>query len=75
VGARANLFKHRDGDKNRLACPGRTDAISAGANLPVTIKEIEAQKKTQQAGIMARFVDKIVFDIKTLNQILVMWLV
>jgi hypothetical protein len=51
------------------------DAISAGANLPVTIKEIKAQKQTQQAGIMAKVVDKIVCDIKNLNQILVMWLV
>jgi hypothetical protein len=54
---------------NRHALEGRTQSVL------VPIKEIEAQKKTQQAGIMANFVDKIVFDIKTLNQILVMWLV
>ncbi|PLW21400.1 hypothetical protein PCANC_03861 [Puccinia coronata f. sp. avenae] len=54
VGTRANLFKHRDGNKNRSPCAGRADAISAGATLPVTVKEIEAQKRIQQAGIMTK---------------------
>jgi hypothetical protein len=75
IGTRANIFKHRDGDKNQSPCPGQGDAISSGATLPITVKDFEAQKQVQQAGIMNKFVDKVVFDIKTLNQVLVMWLV
>ncbi|KAA1077734.1 hypothetical protein PGT21_018337 [Puccinia graminis f. sp. tritici] len=68
---RSNLFKHRDGDVSRKPCELRDEAIKNGANLPVTIKEkIEREKN---ASVLTNLADSN-FDNRTLNQILVMWL-
>ncbi|KAA1077565.1 hypothetical protein PGT21_012046 [Puccinia graminis f. sp. tritici] len=68
---RSNLFKHRDGDVSRKPCESRDEAIKNGANLPVTIKEkIEREKN---ASVLKNLADSN-FDNRTLNQILVMWL-
>ncbi|KAA1070194.1 hypothetical protein PGT21_002942 [Puccinia graminis f. sp. tritici] len=68
---RSNLFKHCDGDVLRKPCESRDEAIKNGANLPVTIKEkIEREKN---ASVLTNLADSN-FDNRTLNQILVMWL-
>ncbi|POV97279.1 hypothetical protein PSTT_15153 [Puccinia striiformis] len=72
-----NLYLHRDGSLTRAACPGRYAAIKAGANLPVTLKEEAAAKtkKQSESGIMKKFIQVANFDNRTLNQLLVMWLI
>ncbi|POW02330.1 hypothetical protein PSTT_11874 [Puccinia striiformis] len=74
---RHNLYLHRDGSLTRAACPGRYAAIKAGANLPVTLKEEAAAKtkKQSESGIMKKFIQVANFDNRTLNQLLVMWLI
>ncbi|KAA1092755.1 hypothetical protein PGT21_013027 [Puccinia graminis f. sp. tritici] len=68
---RSNLFKLRDGDFARKPCESRDEAIKNGANLPVTIKEKIKREKNTSA--LTNLVDSN-FDNRTLNQILVMWL-
>ncbi|KAH9454947.1 hypothetical protein Pst134EA_022434 [Puccinia striiformis f. sp. tritici] len=75
-GTRCNLYKHQDGDLTRAACSARNvEAISAGAKLPLTPKEIKDRKMDQQRGAMAQFVQSTAFEAGTFNQILVMWLI
>ncbi|POW11908.1 hypothetical protein PSTT_04916 [Puccinia striiformis] len=61
----------------KSACPGRYAAIKAGANLLVTLKEEAAAKTKKQleSGIMKKFIQVANFDNRTLNQLLVMWLI
>ncbi|KNF05891.1 hypothetical protein PSTG_00885 [Puccinia striiformis f. sp. tritici PST-78] len=72
-----NLYLHRDGSLTQAACPGRYAAIKAGANLPVTLKEEAAAKtkKQSESGIMKKFIQVANFNNRTLNQLLVMWLI
>ncbi|KAH9441304.1 hypothetical protein Pst134EB_029965 [Puccinia striiformis f. sp. tritici] len=74
-GTRCNLYKHRDGDLTRAACSARNEAISAGAKLPLTPKEIKDREMDQQRGAMAQFVQSTAFEAGTFNRILVMWLI
>ncbi|KNE93047.1 hypothetical protein PSTG_13540 [Puccinia striiformis f. sp. tritici PST-78] len=69
------FFKY--GSLTRAACPGRYAAIKAGANLLVTLKEEAAAKTKKQleSGIMKKFIQVANFDNRTLNQLLVMWLI
>jgi hypothetical protein len=43
----SNLTKHCDGDLHQLACPKRKEAIKLGAKLPMTLKEVDADKKKE----------------------------
>jgi hypothetical protein len=71
------LKLHRDGNSTRAACPARKRAIQSGANLPITAKDQAAAKKEQEkdSTVMAKFIQSSSFDNRTLNQILVMWLI
>jgi hypothetical protein len=57
------------------ACPGRSAAILAGANLPVNMKEKAAKAKKKEGNLLAQFVQAALFDNRALNQVLVMWLI
>ncbi|OAV97818.1 hypothetical protein PTTG_01326, partial [Puccinia triticina 1-1 BBBD Race 1] len=72
---RGNLIKHQDGNLKRAPCPGRLDAIKAGAKLPLTLRDIKAKQKAKQVGMVAKFVKHGEFDNKLLNMMLVMWLI
>ncbi|POW16566.1 hypothetical protein PSHT_06660 [Puccinia striiformis] len=74
-GTRGNLVTHRDGSLTRAACPNRADAISDGAKLPLTAKEIHAKSVADAKGAMKKFVQISKYDTKTFNQIVVMWLI
>ncbi|POW16079.1 hypothetical protein PSTT_01625 [Puccinia striiformis] len=68
-----NLKCHRDGVKIknslRSACAGRLKCIEAGANLPPTVAErLKALNPSTGAG-------RFTFDNKTLNKLLVIWIV
>ncbi|KAI7938869.1 hypothetical protein MJO28_014448 [Puccinia striiformis f. sp. tritici] len=65
------------GALHKRPAPGRYAAINAGANLPVTLKEEAAAKTKKQleSGIMKKFIQVANFDNRTLNQLLVMWLI
>ena len=69
---RSNLYKHRDGAAGRAPCKERNRAIKNGARLPVTVKEKDAQTKKRAA--LDKLVGSSNFENRTLNQILVMWL-
>jgi hypothetical protein len=59
-------------------CPGRRKAISKGANLPhSSTEEAKEQKKTNatNTGTLTSFVHKGCFDNKTLNKLLVFWVI
>ncbi|PLW49205.1 hypothetical protein PCANC_06883 [Puccinia coronata f. sp. avenae] len=49
--------------------------VNRGAKLPPTAQEVLKKKTKQQQGQMQKFIQTPKFDQKTLNQILVMWLV
>ncbi|PLW05282.1 hypothetical protein PCANC_28129 [Puccinia coronata f. sp. avenae] len=67
--------EHRNGNLARSACPGRSSAIKAGANLPVTLKEQQAEETQAASSAMNKFVQGANFDNRVLNQMLVIWLV
>ncbi|PLW56593.1 hypothetical protein PCANC_01511 [Puccinia coronata f. sp. avenae] len=69
---RSNLYKHRDGAAGHAPCKERNRAIKNRARLPVTVKEKDAQTKKQAA--LDKLVGSSNFENRTLNQILVMWL-
>ncbi|POW17296.1 hypothetical protein PSTT_00654 [Puccinia striiformis] len=76
-----NLRIHRDGavskGNNRAPCPGRSKAISAGANLPPTATQLaeEAGKPEVAANSVIAYTKRGVFDNMTLNKLIVIWLV
>ncbi|KAI9599770.1 hypothetical protein KEM48_006696, partial [Puccinia striiformis f. sp. tritici PST-130] len=75
-GTRGNLVKHRDGDKHRTPCPRRTDAILAGANLPLTAKEIAAKKPEEENGVTLKSAAQDgKFDPKVFKQLILIWLI
>ncbi|KAI9603468.1 hypothetical protein KEM48_001480 [Puccinia striiformis f. sp. tritici PST-130] len=75
-----NLRIHRDGavskGNNRAPCPGRSKAISAGANLPPTATQLaeEAGKPEVAANSVIAYTKRGVFDNMTLNKLIVIWL-
>ncbi|KAA1137776.1 hypothetical protein PGTUg99_016176 [Puccinia graminis f. sp. tritici] len=77
-GSYYNLKSHRDGanikGSLRSACPGRGEAIKEGAHLPPTAAE---EKKTRAAGegTLLAYATKKRFDNKTLNKLLVIWII
>ncbi|OAV93700.1 hypothetical protein PTTG_27257 [Puccinia triticina 1-1 BBBD Race 1] len=56
-----------------MPCRGRKDAINDGANLPATVKDKEAAKL--KAAPASKFLLSGLFDNRSLNQLLVMWIV
>ncbi|KAI9602176.1 hypothetical protein KEM48_000208 [Puccinia striiformis f. sp. tritici PST-130] len=76
-----NLRIHRDGavskGSTRAPCPGRLEAISAGANLPQTAAQLakEADKPKLAANSIVAFTKQGLFDNSTLNKLIVVWLV
>ncbi|KAI9629707.1 hypothetical protein KEM48_012771 [Puccinia striiformis f. sp. tritici PST-130] len=76
-----NLRIHRDGavskGNNRAPCPGRSKAISAGANLPPTATQLaeEAGKPEVAANSVIAYTKRGVLDNMTLNKLIVIWLV
>jgi hypothetical protein len=68
-------LKHRNGDLAQSACPRRSSAIKSGANLPVTLKEQQAEETQAASLAMNKFVQGANFDNRVLNQMLVIWLV
>ncbi|KAH9448763.1 hypothetical protein Pst134EA_028058 [Puccinia striiformis f. sp. tritici] len=72
---------HRDGSITstglRKACPGRLGAINAGAKLPISADDEDSaiQSKKNATGTLNAFVQKGRFDNKTMNKILVLWLI
>ncbi|KAA1099847.1 hypothetical protein PGT21_022818 [Puccinia graminis f. sp. tritici] len=74
-GTNSNLTKHRDGTKERPACSGRSDAIAFGAKLPLTAMEIEFNKQNHKEDLIHNYAQNTVFDMRVLNQLLVMWLI
>jgi hypothetical protein len=60
---------------NQNPCSAQDNAINRGAKLPPTAQEVLKKKTKQQQGQMQKFIQTPKFDQKTLNQILVMWLV
>ncbi|PLW04688.1 hypothetical protein PCASD_25865, partial [Puccinia coronata f. sp. avenae] len=78
----SNLKTHCDGSSTqnqvRKPCPGRGKAISKGANLPQSsTEEAEEQKKKNatNTGTLTSFVHKGCFNNKTLNKLLVFWVI
>ncbi|KAA1067677.1 hypothetical protein PGT21_014141 [Puccinia graminis f. sp. tritici] len=77
-GSYYNLKSHRDGanikGSLRSACPGCGEAIKEGAQLPPTAAE---EKKTRAAGegTLLAYATKKQFDNKTLNELLVIWII
>ncbi|KNF03209.1 hypothetical protein PSTG_03474 [Puccinia striiformis f. sp. tritici PST-78] len=75
-----NLRIHRDGavskGNNRAPCPGRSKAISAGANLPPTATQLaeEAGKPEVAANSVIAYTKRGVLDNMTLNKLIVIWL-
>ncbi|OAV85415.1 hypothetical protein PTTG_30538, partial [Puccinia triticina 1-1 BBBD Race 1] len=51
------------------------DAISAGANLPPTAKDVENEMREGQHGMIKAYAKHTIFDPRVFNQLLVMWLV
>ena len=74
-GTQANLYKHWDGNLDWAACASRISAIQAGAKLPMTPKDLEAQMKFSEKGAMSKFLGNGPFDLKVFNQLLIMWLI
>ncbi|OAV99932.1 hypothetical protein PTTG_25117 [Puccinia triticina 1-1 BBBD Race 1] len=77
-----NLKTHRDGANNKgsiqSACPGREKAIAAGVHLPPTAgKALKEKSKGQPASTsnLISYTTKGRFDNKTLNKLLVIWIV
>ncbi|KAI7935006.1 hypothetical protein MJO29_016269 [Puccinia striiformis f. sp. tritici] len=76
-----NLRIHRNGavskGSTRAPCPGRLEAISAGANLPQTAAQLakEADKPELAANSIVAFTKQGLFDNSTLNKLIVVWLV
>ncbi|KAH9445678.1 hypothetical protein Pst134EB_023514 [Puccinia striiformis f. sp. tritici] len=77
-----NLKCHRDGTyikgSLRLACPGRSKAIAAGAHLPPTAAKVVSDKTAEQpagAGNLIAYTTKGQFNNDTLNRLLVIWIV
>ncbi|KNE86901.1 hypothetical protein PSTG_19730, partial [Puccinia striiformis f. sp. tritici PST-78] len=72
---------HRDGSITstglRKACPGRLGAINAGAKLPISADDEDSaiQSKKNATGTLNAFFQKERFDNKTMNKILVLWLI
>ncbi|KAI9629607.1 hypothetical protein KEM48_012828 [Puccinia striiformis f. sp. tritici PST-130] len=77
----SNLKTHWDGSITstglRKACPGRLGAINAGAKLPISADDEDSaiQSKKNASGTLNAFVQKGRFDNKTMNKILVLWLI
>ncbi|OAV96388.1 hypothetical protein PTTG_04041, partial [Puccinia triticina 1-1 BBBD Race 1] len=76
----SNLKTHCDGLKNasrtRKGCPGRAKAIADGAKLPPSAEESVAQtKKEKESGTLTAYIQKGRFDIKTLNKIVLFWMI
>ncbi|POW03314.1 hypothetical protein PSHT_11731 [Puccinia striiformis] len=61
-GTFSNLTKHRD-------------AITAGAKLPLTAKELEKMDIVDQKEAMTHYLKHSTFDMRVFNQLLVMWIV
>ncbi|KAA1138278.1 hypothetical protein PGTUg99_028778 [Puccinia graminis f. sp. tritici] len=72
-GSQGNLVLHRDGNKTQNPCPKRGEAILAGAKLPTTQMEKNQGECHQGSSPKVMMTQK--FDQKTLNQILVLWLI
>ncbi|POW14075.1 hypothetical protein PSHT_07547 [Puccinia striiformis] len=70
-GTFSNLTKHRDGTADRLPCPGRHEAITAGAKLPLTAKEVEKMDIVDQKEAMTHYLKHSTFDMRVFNQLLV----
>lgn len=73
----SNLYGHRDGEPDRLPCPGRKRAIKAGMKLPPTYQESQKAKMAETASgqMMQAFINKPKFSVEILNVILVIWIV
>ncbi|KAI9612507.1 hypothetical protein H4Q26_007664 [Puccinia striiformis f. sp. tritici PST-130] len=69
-GTFSNLTKHRDGTADRLPCPGRHEAITAGAKLPLTAKELEKMDIVDQKEAMTHYLKHSTFDMRVFNQLL-----
>ncbi|KAI7937675.1 hypothetical protein MJO29_014990 [Puccinia striiformis f. sp. tritici] len=61
----------------KCPCPGRLGAINAGAKLPISADDEDSaiQSKKNATGTLNAFVQKGRFDNKTMNKILVLWLI
>ncbi|KNE98291.1 hypothetical protein PSTG_08368 [Puccinia striiformis f. sp. tritici PST-78] len=80
-----NLKCHRDGVKIknslRSACAGRLKCIEAGANLPPTVAErLKALNHPSTGAVLGTLIGyvtkgRFTFDNKTLNKLLVIWIV
>ncbi|POW00249.1 hypothetical protein PSHT_13124 [Puccinia striiformis] len=75
VGTTCNLKLHRDGNRTRQPCSGRSDAIAAGCKLPITAKQRDSLDVTHHQDTMTEYLKKKPFELKVFNQLLVMWLV
>ncbi|OAV85943.1 hypothetical protein PTTG_30178, partial [Puccinia triticina 1-1 BBBD Race 1] len=80
-GSYYNLKSHRDGAQLKgsslqSACPGRANAIKAGAHLPPTAAEqSKVSNNNNGEGTLIAYVTKSRFDNQTLNKLLVLWLI
>ncbi|KAA1079653.1 hypothetical protein PGT21_019801 [Puccinia graminis f. sp. tritici] len=77
----SNLKTHRDGsihgNRLRKLCTGRAKSIAKGANLPQSAEEKHSAKfkTTTSSGTLTVYVQKGQFDVKTMNKILVFWII
>jgi hypothetical protein len=78
----SNLKEHCDGSSTqnhmRKPCPGEGKAISKGANLPQSSTEEAKEHKKKNAtnnGTLTSSVHKGRFDNKTLNKLLIFWVI
>ncbi|KAH9450550.1 hypothetical protein Pst134EB_018081 [Puccinia striiformis f. sp. tritici] len=77
-----NLKSHRDGliikGTLRNPCPGRSQAIEAGAYLPPTATEVKSKASKDQPngpGTLTAYATKPRYDNQTLNKLLVIWVI
>jgi hypothetical protein len=71
----SNLYKHRDGATNRIACSARLEAIASGEKLSPTAKESAIDEEKDQLRTMKAYLKHAAFDVRVLNQLLVIWLI
>ncbi|EFP82529.2 uncharacterized protein PGTG_08485 [Puccinia graminis f. sp. tritici CRL 75-36-700-3] len=77
----SNLKTHRDGsihgNRLRKSCTGRAKSLAQGANLPQSAEEKHSAKvkTTTSSGTLTVYVQKGQFDVKTMNKILVFWII
>jgi hypothetical protein len=67
----------RSGNRLRKPCTGCAKSIAQGANLPQSAKEKHSVKvkTTTSSGTLTAYVQKGRFDVKSMNKILVFWIV